>query len=147
MEYFYNSSDNLSSCVDKNYLNSNAYKEVYVYNIDGTVTRNTFSGNLVSQTSSLGYYSKFYFQNSEMLKQEGYDNNNTLVATTNYIYDGKNNPTRNILGFDKIFFAFDGCGNFQNVMFVNLDPTEYTYDSNNFPITTVIDQFKIEYFY
>ena len=131
-------------------MNSYAYKEVYVYNIDGTVTRNSFSGNLVSQTTPYGYYGKLYFQNSELLKLEGYDNNNnTLVATSNYIYDGKNKPTRNILGFDKIFFAFDRKGNFQNNMNTIYNSTEYTYDSNNFPITIVIRDYlnNIQYKY
>ncbi len=152
-EYFYNSSGNLSSCIQKDYLNSYAYKEVYVYNIDGTVTRNSFSGNLVSQTTPymVGFYHKLYFQNSELLKQEGYDNN-TLAGTANFIYDGKNNPTRNILGFDEIFFAFDTSGNFQNVLHINNDGSnhysnEYTYDSNNFPITKVNRDYSNNFLY
>lgn len=151
-EYFYNSSGNLSSCVDKEYSTSSACKDEFVYNIDGTITRNVFGGNLVSQTILLGYYHKLYFQNSELLKQEEYDNNNTLANTTNFIYDEKNNPTRNILGFDKIFFAFDSSGNFQNLLHINNDGSnhytkEYTYDSNNSPITKVTRDYLNNFLY
>jgi hypothetical protein len=153
-EYFYNSSGNLSTLVYKTYLSSTAFKEEFVYNNDGTVTKNAFSGNLVSQTTPyypVGFYNKLYFQNSELLKQEDYDNN-TLAGTGNFIYDGKNNPTRNILGFDKIFFAFDASGNFQNLLHINKDggnhySNEYTYDSNNFPITKVNRDYSNNFLY
>jgi len=138
-EYAYNSSNKLISYITKSYEFGDADREVFVYNLDGTVTANTFTGDLVSQTSPSSTYTKLFFQNSEVLKIERYNaSNDVLLETSNFTYDEKNNPNRNILGYDKLYFTEGSTsGNLRNLLTSDdaADPyyAEYTYNSNNFP--------------
>ncbi|WP_289665359.1 hypothetical protein [Flavobacterium panacagri] len=82
------------------------HKEVYTYNTDGTISVKSYSGDSKTQTAG-GTTSTIKFVNGEVSE---------IVAITanqpdhKYTYDTKNNPTKNILGMDKIAFV-DGEGN------------------------------------
>lgn len=111
---------------------------------------------------------KYTFQNGNLIKDEflGIQYN----EVTNYTYDTKNKPTKNILGFNKIFD--NGTFSMNNIISINYTrnntPTNgainqiiknttysYIYNSNDFPISsikTLIDNngttvSSINYFY
>lgn len=48
--------------------------------------------------------SKYYFSNGNLIKKEIIDinNGNYYIATNTYLFDSKNNPFKNVLGFNKI---------------------------------------------
>jgi len=114
-------------------------KEVYTYNADGTITVKSYGGDSETQTSE-GSTSTVKFVNgevSEIISESG-------SVSHKYTYDNKNNPTKNILGMDKIAFA-DGEGN--GVKFNILTDTSgdgdlwtnstFTYNESGYPIKEV----------
>jgi hypothetical protein len=128
------------------------HKEVYTYNVDGTVTAQSYSGDGKTQTSK-GTSNTIKFVNgevSEIISLASWENHK-------YTYDSKNNATKNILGFDKIAFV-DGEGN--GVKFNVLTDTSegdlwtnstFTYNENGYP-TKEVDKGSdslgtTEYFY
>lgn len=135
--------DKLMSYVSIEPLEQVGRKEVYVYNSDGTVNINTFSGNLTSQTQA-GGTGKVFFANGEISKIQ--TTIGLVTETTNYTYDSKNNPQKNILGLDKLaFINGEGDGVLRNILsevFVSEDYTDtftyqYTYTPANYPATSV----------
>lgn len=114
------------------------HKEVYTYNTDGTITAQSYSGNSTTQTSK-GTSNTIKFVNgevSEIVSSASWENHK-------YTYDNKNNPTKNILGMDKIAFV-DGEGN--GVKFNILTDTSegdlwtnstFTYDDQGYPTKEV----------
>ena len=112
-------------------------KETYVYNSDGTLSVTEYIGDLTSQTQ-LNSTSKIYFTNGEISKIEGFEGG-VKTRTINYTYDTKNNPYKNITGFDKLGIIFEE-GISHNLLTESDTDTagdpvtyEYTYNSNNYP--------------
>ncbi|KAF2337720.1 hypothetical protein [Flavobacterium ginsenosidimutans] len=129
------------------------HKEVYTYNADGTVTAQSFSGDGTTQTLE-GTTNTIKFVNGEVSEIISED---ASWENHKYTYDNKNNPTKNILGMDKIAFV-DGEGN--GVKFNILTDTSegdlwtnstFTYNENGYPVKEVntgSDSLgTIEYFY
>ncbi|WP_035651894.1 hypothetical protein [Flavobacterium sp. ASV13] len=114
------------------------HKEVYTYNADGTVTAQSYSGDGTTQTNK-GTSNTIKFVNgevSEIVSSASWENHK-------YTYDNKNNPTKNILGMDKIAFV-DGEGN--GVKFNILTDTSegdlwtnstFTYNEQGYPTKEV----------
>ncbi|WP_426486231.1 hypothetical protein [Flavobacterium sp. 2] len=114
------------------------HKEVYTYNADGTVTAQSYSGDGITQTNK-GTSNTIKFVNgevSEIVSSASWENHK-------YTYDNKNNPTKNILGMDKIAFV-DGEGN--GVKFNILTDTSegdlwtnstFTYNDQGYPTKEV----------
>lgn len=113
------------------------YKEVYTYNADGTISVKGYSGSDVSQTVASGTATIKFVNGevSEIISSNSPDHK--------YTYDDKNNPTKNILGMDKIAFV-DGEGNgvkfniltdsADGVLWTN---STFTYNENGYPIKEV----------
>ena len=126
------------------------FKTLYTYNADGTVGLKAYSGSRTSQTN-LDSTSIAYFENGEVVKITSPD-----YPTLNYTYDGKNNPFKNVLGFDKISYdESQAVGMAQNVVTSNdweepndvTDTTTYTYNDSNYPLTQTIRGYKTTYSY
>lgn len=138
-EHFtYNGSNKLVTNLYKDLISNDASKETYVYNADGTISVSKYSGDITTQTNYDGYY-KMYFQNREVVKEENYDSTGNLIETTDYTFDGKNNPFKNIVGWPQLQYSQSQMGGaYQNVIQNNgtfeIFSNSYTYDANNFPL-------------
>ena len=146
--YTYNASGQLV-----NYVNSYGSTTVtinYTHNSDGTISYQEVGGNA----------GKFYPN-----KWEEYTTSPAYTYIYSFTYDGKNNPKKNILGIDKIWFADsrETLFNSQNVVSQNelnslgnfpKSSSTFSYDANNFPTVEMYTNYsaggsvtKYEYFY
>ncbi len=94
-------------------------KETYTYNADGSVSVNYYSGDAFSQTN-LDRTGTITFLNGE-INQISFSDGKTIT----YSYDNKNNPLKNITGYDKIKpwdYNFSAMGNVQ--MPLEWEPTQ-----------------------
>ena len=125
-------------------------KDILTYNSDGTVLVTSYSGNYTTQTTLEGK-NKVYFTDGEVSKDEYFNPAGILLKTVTYSdFDGKNNPFKNILGFNKISFFDDFTpGISQNYSKVttkfgsepaSIETYISTYNSNNYPITEIYKQ-------
>ena len=141
-----------------NYNNSEGLRKTFVHNANNTISCNEYSGDFTTQNQ---------FESSAII----YDNkiettSQGIIYKDFFTFDNKNNPYKNILGFDKISFIYDTRISFSNytqnvVSSYSIDPATnqqinpsnsvITYNTNNFPILDVTtsygDENKIEYFY
>ncbi|HEY6142442.1 MAG TPA: hypothetical protein VIV55_03305 [Flavobacterium sp.] len=118
-------------------------KEVYTYNTDGSISVKEESGS--SSTGTIKF-----------VDGEVSEITSTNSATHKYVYDAKNSPFKNVLGWDKIsFYGGEADGILHNIISdtstQSYDYT-YTYNSDNYPTKSVeIDNtgfmVKTEYFY
>jgi len=120
-------------------------RETYVYNADGTITATMSSGGVVSATA------KIIFENGEVKRIE-----RGAVITHSFTYDNRNNPTKEVLGLDKISYSANGSdGILHNVvkdeMPGNLFVVSFEYNGSNYPTkateTYNTDVTKYQYFY
>lgn len=126
-------------------------KETYTYNTNGTVSVNYYSGDASSQTN-LDRTGTITFLNGE-INQISFSDGKIIT----YSYDNKNNPFKNVTGYDKINFCNqEGNGVLHNIIqeddSTDLDDisTTYTYNSNDYPITSTETGFEVttaQYFY
>ena len=151
--YTYDSSDRLISFVrvfptDTDWGN----KETYTYNTNGTISVNYYSGDYNSQTN-LDQTGVITFLNGEISQIATSDGN-----TDDYTYDNKNNPFKNVLGYNKIFFTdalTDGVVNNIVTMTSSTTGGSYvntnTYNSNDFILTSEsvssVETISSEFFY
>lgn len=135
--YSYDASGRIISMVSVDDLSDWGQKETYVYNSDGTVSVNYYSGDATSQTN-LEQTGKIYFSNGEVSKIE-LSENNTIVEVIVYNYDNKINPLKNITGYSKLNFCYSiANGINHNIASENSTAnglTSYTfvYETNDYP--------------
>jgi len=144
---------------------SYGHRTEYIRNSDGTISYNGYYGDVTSQ-KTFSTKGKLYFSNGEIIKNESSDTagSSTYEDVVTYSYDTKNNPYKNITGFDKIAISesfndlFDDLesGITHNLLkeewtsFNKLEDTTtctYIYDSNGFPKTSIVDGTSFQYFY
>lgn len=83
----------------------------YTYNLDGTVKKETYNVNAETGVESkIDYLEVYTFQNGNLVKLVATDQPSGLssVRTSLYEYDAKNNPFRNVLGYNLLIDA-DNC--------------------------------------
>lgn len=140
--FSYNSNGLLVSSITLDFEFSKEFQENYVYNTDGTIAVSGFQGDLGSQVNA-NRNSVVTLVNGEV---STYVNTNSITAetsTTTYIFDTKNSPFKNVIGFDKLkFINFEDIQGAHNVLSQSYtSPTinyvinrVYTYNSLNYPI-------------
>ncbi len=143
--YTYNSDAKVATFLRVEHLDNLGSKEVYVYNADGTITVNNLSGNAVSQTFNDGTH-KIIFENGEvkLIQKDG-------IYIHAYTYDLRNNPTKNVLGMDKISYTDgDADGIDHNIAMDEGRPgvaddlvNAFEYNADNFP-TKINEHFEGE---
>lgn len=147
--YSYSSDGLLESSLSLDYTYNKGFRETYIYNIDGTVSVAGFEGDLVSQVNAnrTGVVS---FVNGEVTNYENTNITFGETSTTTYVYDTKNNPFKNVIGFDKLIFvnseAVRATHNVLTQSYTSPSLTyvfssSYTYNGLNFPTlqTTIED--------
>lgn len=141
--YTYNSDNKLASYVSVDYVNDNGDREVYTYNSDGTVSGVSYYGDSVSQNTP-STTRTISFSNGEV-SSEVTTSGSGSISTYTYTYDTKNNPYKNITGYNKIaaYADSDNTGVAHNVVtrvrtsgaFTNTSNYSYTYNSSDYPLT------------
>lgn len=145
--YEYNSSSKLSTYRTENLADNTGFKITYVHNANGTISYQEYSINSSGEempgssgTLSATRHVENYTDPFTMESQ---------VFTGEFTFDNKNNPFKNITGYDKMYFAdSDMPLNFANNILQHTDQIDaqpsyiletltYTYNSNNYPITIV----------
>lgn len=165
----YNSNSDLVATKTLYYSYNLGYRTELIYNLDGTVLINNFSGNLISQ-DAFSFLNKLYFSNNEVTKSE--ININSNISTIYYEYDLSINPMNQVIGYSKLnLHRFNGVlisqfhqiGNLHNCNKVIIDdPNEsgivdydYSYNTNGKPSyissdgneTTIFDLGYYQYIY
>jgi hypothetical protein len=100
--YNYNSDSKVASYIELDYLSNIGRRATYNYNSNGTISSNEYEGNLTSQTT-LKETKTIIFNNGEvssLIEQIG-----SITKTSNYTYDNKNSPFKNVLGHDKVSYC------------------------------------------
>lgn len=125
------------------------YKEIYTYNADGTITVEKYVGD--SKTQALhNATGTVKFSNGEVI--EIFDDNS---SNHKYTHDTKNNPMKNVLGWNKINFT-DGEGPavIHNMLTDKVGAEfwgnyTYTYNGDEYPIISIdsVEEETVEYFY
>lgn len=150
--FTYTSDRKLNSFTKVELLENYGYKEVYVYNPNGTITVQSYAGNASEQTTKVGS-ATITFANNEISE---------IVSTNSpnhkYVYDLKNNPFKNVTGLDKIAFT-DREAN-SGVLYNLISDTSgtevwskyiYTYNAANYPTKSEKSNFgekaTVEFFY
>lgn len=161
----YNSSNQLVEVVKVEPDNDYGLRTVFTYNLVGTVTVQSFSGNGSVQDNPTNQITTFYFLNGEIDKK--IYQSDELNYTTEYAYDDLKNPFQNVTGFNAIkLYSVLNNGLFgfnhnllqqttyftPNVVDSQVD-FELDYNSKNFPTTRVatgefsgVYQYTYEYY-
>ncbi len=100
--FAYNASGQLITYFCKEPTENWAERSDFVYNADNTITRTTYDGSLASQTELESTY-VLHLSNGEITEVDVNPGSTNITFT--YAYDTKNNPFRNVIGYDKIYFA------------------------------------------
>ena len=140
--YNYNSDSKVTSFINLDYLNNIGSRATYNYNSNGTISSSEYEGSLTSQTT-LKETKTIAFSNGEvstLIEQIG-----TTTKTSNFTYDNKNFPFKNVLSNDKlaycVFRTFKSEIN-HNLTKINkvqsgtsnsVSNWQYTYNSSDYP--------------
>lgn len=159
VSYLYNTENKLAQATWLYYGGSNLEAQTikYTHNSDNTITWEDYGA-----TSHVIESGKIY-QNKFETNAAAFDPWPAHINTSTYTYDGKNNPWKNITGYDKIYFAGteEGLTWSQNItsevysntlgVNQNYSTTTYTYNSDNYPVTSEENEsgyvINTQYFY
>lgn len=164
-EYVYDANSRLIEHKQYDYTDTgdvnHLYKFTFVYN-----SNNTINYELYSIVPSAGFNSLESSgiinldANQNIISNTDTDAISNEVTSYTYTFDDKNNPYKNIVGFEKIRYSWpsdeiDGSI-LNNVLNVNINSssnsiTTYTYNALNFPITSTFsgngETYNTQYFY
>jgi hypothetical protein len=101
--YEYNSSSKLITYISVNLVDDTGTRITYVHNSNGTIFYQEYSGNSDAQ-EEMGSSGLL----TSTTHVENYTDPNTLesqVFTGGFTFDTKNNPFKNVIGYDKVYFA------------------------------------------
>ena len=151
--YEYDSNNRLITFIRVEPFDEWGSKEVYTYNNDGSVSIKSYSGDDKTQTVFDGD-GKVIFTDGEVTKIT-----TNYSPSRSYIYDDKNNPMKNVLGFDKLAFEdSEASGILHNIVSEkDLDYDEvtatyvFTYNSAGYPTKSTESEegevATVEFFY
>lgn len=123
-------------------------KKVYTYNSDGTVTEDWYAIDLTTGAEKLlsEWQQIITLVNGNVVKSV-HSNGSSVTTTKEYVYDSKNNPFKNILGFNLLlgagnsvsFFGWNSMNNVTRFTSASLGSPyvsniDYIYNSDNYPI-------------
>lgn len=131
--------------IERNVGNDYYYKTEYTHNADGTVSYEGFKGiDSTGIEQEYGATGKYTFKDGNVLKLEVsyYGAESTHI----YEYDTKNNPFKNVVGFNLLLddaavnnvikeTSTSGSG---STLKTNTITYSYTYDANNYPTEKVV---------
>lgn len=147
--YVYNSSNKLVTYTSIDNTDGGYHEKItYVHNADGSIDYKEYNGNNPSSIDQLNMTGKIYADKyTEVVTFDG----ESITYTMKFTFDGKNNPLKNVTGFDKIAFAntMESINYAENVTSETSSASNstsapklqttyaYTYDAKNYPLTVV----------
>lgn len=147
----YNSEDKLAKLIEywfeSSGLSKRAYKQIFTYNNDNTITREVFRGDHSSQTE-ISYTETISFSGKNISRLKHHDDSIEYIRT----YDNKNGMFKNVYAIDILNILSENefgpyiFGNTNNITSdiesynnnENEEITEYTYNDNGYPKTAII---------
>lgn len=155
-QFTYNANNQLTEVIKLQPANNYGFKNVFTYNIDGSVLVTGFSGDTNSQNNLSDITEKFYFQNGEV-SQRDYSST-TLSFSVAYAYDNAHHPMHNVTGINAIkLYTFIANGLFgmqhnmtqQTTTISGNAATQITlqadYNSSNYPVALYSDNGEYQY--
>ena len=128
----YNTDNRLESTVNLDFYNGTGKRQTYTYNPDGTISTISYSGDLINQDTVVSH-NTITMSNGEISSRvEDYG---TVIKTFTYVYDTKNNPFKNVIGYGQESHNLIQSTYSENGGTVYTTDQHYTYNSSNFPIT------------
>lgn len=135
VEYSYEN-NKLKTSVSTEISGSETYKSknVYTHNSDGTVNYISYNVNVTTGVETLSSSGKYTFLNGNVVKIE-----DEAGYSSTYEYDTKNNPTKNILGFDELMDQEFSVNNIvkRTSTYNGTNPSiityEYDYNTDGYP--------------
>lgn len=122
---------------------------VYTHNADGTVKKEYYQTNRAGVETKTSRVEVLTFANGNLVKSIETDSESGNVFTAVYEYDNKNNPFKNILGFNLLIDHSEGEGSvssvnnvvkytatFENGGTPNVYKREIIYNANDYPSKT-----------
>ena len=131
--YSYNNNDQLVMMTKTDNLVNQSLRITYAYNSDNTIILNAYSRTENSE-EEFDSSSKYYMNDSnDIVRIEDYDQSGTLITkTTTFVYDSKNNPFKNVLGWGKLLIGRRGFYANVTSMVSSIEGTQTsTYQYNN----------------
>jgi hypothetical protein len=127
-------------------------RSVYTYNSDGTVTKESYSTSETGVETKNSYVTVSTFVNGNLVKEVATDSEpgSNNVRTDVYEYDSKNNPLKNVLGFNLLLDDARTCSANNVVKQTSTEIYEsstygpdvyksvYIYDTNGYPTKETI---------
>ncbi len=133
---------------------SRAWRDTYIYNNDNTISVNHFEA-FDGGPETLEEQKVFLDSEGEIIRIERYNATGTAVSL--YSYDAKNNPFRNVLGFDKLLniFSLGIKHNIVTTLITDFDGSTIssaektiTYNAQDYPATMQYEgSTSIEHYY
>lgn len=161
--YVYDISENLISFLKVNAVSLTGTKWLYVHNANGTISYQKFSGDDVDQTNLMATgelsATKAVETTTDPVTSE------EIINTITFTFDARNNPFKNVTGYDKIYYAEpESALNYKNnvisvvsqvndeTAIVEFNNDYVTYTDNGFPFKVDVKQggvivAAINYFY
>lgn len=110
-----------------------SYKEVYTHNANNTISVAIFDGNEAAQTTPNGTATITLVNGevSRILHSDGHEHN--------YLYDNRNNPSKNVTGFAAISFVEGEASGILHNITMDETPSDgdsvfsYEYNDNSYP--------------
>lgn len=127
--YNYNSNNLLESYVKLNYNTGTGARVTYTYNADGSISSIGYSGDLINQ-DTVASHNTITLGADEIFSHD--EDLGTITKRSVFIYDTKNNPFKNVTGYNKLAYA--RIGSFSSAINHNL--TECLYTENGLPVST-----------
>jgi len=134
----------------EHYIGNNiiAERTDFSYDLNNIISFQKYYGSISSQTTIGESGFIYHDSNNENFKVETY-NEWYLIKKTEWTYDTKNSPTKNIKGLNKQPFIFGKYFNFitskefdSNDNLINNLTYEYMYDSEDFPTSCIQEYFE-----
>ncbi|MCD0470690.1 hypothetical protein [Flavobacterium sp. JAS] len=117
------------------------YKTVYTYTSANLISYVNYSVNVNTQAESKRDEGSLTFKDGNLVKEQQISG--SLISTRTYEYDAKNNPLKNVLGFDLLLneiseFGKNNSTKTTSISSGNSTPTNYlttyTYNDKDYPL-------------
>lgn len=138
--FTYNSAGKVITHQELLHLEDSGMRQEFTHNANGTINAATFHGTLAQQNTP-GESLKLFFTGTELTKKQVFTGS-TLVSEEIFAYDLKNNPWRNVIGFN-MALALQGENNgiLRNLTSTSgtINPVSITYVYNEltrFPVSS-----------
>lgn len=130
------SNGKLTTQIERQPNKTSYFETKYTYSNDGVIS---YEGREVNSNNIAVSMGKFTYKDGNVVKKETYYQGK-IDAVYSYEYDTKNNPQRNILGFNLLInwpttSSVNNLVKYREVLNAEFDNSyTYTYNENNFPI-------------